>query len=193
MFFENDSGNAALSGGATGSMIGLAGDVFSGVRDKRKLLQSMLLGGLAMGSLAGGSHAIGSAVLGKPDPDEWSPHTDRGMVGGLIGGGAVGGTLGAGLGTGKVQDAFQHRFMPKAARDFGNSERVSKNLISDAVNAIRRSKRPGLYGALAGAGLVGGAAMFTGQDEGMQMDFIKDMIERRKKEKMKKEVGNVSV
>lgn len=148
---------AALSGAASGALLGGGTALLTRGKSLKSALQAAGIGASAMGALAGGGTAIGNKVLGNADPNDKAAFTKRAAVGGALAGAALGG-LGAvalkkGMLGSKVSSAFA-----KGAKTWR------------PLHAIQISGTPAAAAVGAGAGSLYGS--YQGADEGMMVDAI---------------------
>lgn len=148
---------AALSGAASGALLGGGTALLTRGKSLKSALQAAGIGAGAMGALAGGGTAIGNKVLGNPDPNDRAAFTKRAAVGGALAGAALGGLGAVALKKGalgaKASDAFT-----KGAKTWR------------PLHAIQNAGTPTAAAIGAGAGALYGA--HQGADEGMMVDAI---------------------
>lgn len=151
---RDDIKKAALSGAASGGLLGLGGGLLSGGGIK-SALRAAALGALGGGAVSGAGVGAGSALMGEPEEGEISPYTRRGALGGGTVGAGLGGLLGAALGKNYLKMAK----FPSLGKLGG--------------------KKGALLGGLGG----GGAGAFMAGDEGMQLDFIQNELDAMEKKR----------
>lgn len=161
---RDDTKKAALSGAASGGLLGLAGSALGGGGIKQAL-RSALLGALAGGTVSGGGIAIGDTVMGAPEQGEINPYTRRGALGGGIAGAGVGALLGGAL-------AKKYLKIPKAT----------------GITQFFANRQPKMAAAL---GAMGGglAGAYQAGDEGMQLDFIQNEIDAMGRKRKAEEIA----
>lgn len=159
---------AALSGLASGALLGGGGALLSGAKNYGQILKALLLGGTAGAGLSAGAIGLGTGIMGDGSPDDPEAYTKRGILGGGLGGAAVGAGLGALL-------ASKHVKIPaiKALTKAGQEP----GLVARGIEGLVSPKRGAVIGAL-GLGAAGG---FHGAGEGMQLDFVNNLQEEQKK------------
>src|SRR5438045_3134464 len=86
--------SAALSGLASGALLGGAGKIIGGARKLSDIAKGAGIGGAISGGLSAGATGLGSALMGNPSDDDSSGFTHRGAVGGALGGLLLGGGIG---------------------------------------------------------------------------------------------------
>jgi hypothetical protein len=145
----------ALSGAASGAILGSGASFFNGAKSLRQVLRAGGLGAALAGGMSAGSGYVGHKILGADKDDDPNANTKRNALGGAVAGAASGGILGLGLKSDKVRNAILGKLEDGS---------LLKRTIASA------SKHPALA-ALVAAGLVGSAASYQGADEGMQADF----------------------
>lgn len=161
--------SAALSGLASGALAGGAGRLMAGWKDPKAIAKAAAASGLLTGALAGGATGVGGAVLGPPRDDDPTGYAHSGALGGLIGGGAIGATIGHLVGAGKLK-------LP-------HIEGVTNNLVGEKLSALSKVEHGGKLGAILGGAALGLGAGFHGMEEGMQLDAIKNAVNKAKKKR----------
>lgn len=157
--------NAALSGAASGAVLGGAGSILTGANLK-SALRAALLGSVASAGMAGGGMAIGNSILGDPpDEDEINPNTRRTALGGGIAGGSIGALLGGALGK-------KYLRLPGATG-------LTKYIASKSPKTA----------ALLGGGSGALAGSYLAADEGMQLDFLQNELDALERKRRAKELG----
>jgi len=156
----SETTDAALSGALSGSLIGGGSGLMEGY-SKRAILKRALLGALGGGALAGSAIGLGHEMLGQPEDE--GAYTRSGAVGGLAAGAGAGAAGGAALASGLIPSKR------------GLLARIAKMGYGPAMST----------GAVVGAG----AGAFQGSDEGMQLDYIKNEMDRHNREKLLREMG----
>lgn len=159
---RDETQNAALSGAASGGILGLVGSGLAG-GGLKSALRASLLGALTGGAISGAGVGTGTAMLGSPEEDEVNPYTRRGVLGGGVAGAGMGGLLGAAL-----------------AKRFLKFKAPPPALKALADQPVRKA-------AGIGAGAGGAFGAYQAGDEGMQVDFIKneiDELQRKRKAEM---------
>lgn len=147
---------AALSGGASGALLGMVPILRRGTK-LRTVLKSAAGMGAASAAIVGGGAKIGSKIIGDPKADEGAAFTKRAAIGGTIAGAAIGGA-----------GALVLKKVPGARR---------------ALRGVSREWRPAMWmrragpAGAAGIGAVAGGAygLAQGADEGQQVDSIINM------------------
>lgn len=163
---DDSTKKAALSGAASGGVMGLIGAGMGG-SGLKKALRAALLGSGVGATVAGGGTALGSSVLGSPGEGEINPYTRRAALGGGIAGAGIGAALSA---------ALAKKWL---------------KINNPPLSKIFAGKSPGKSALLGGAvgGLFGG---YQGGDEGMQLDFIQNEIDalarKRKADELAKRI-----
>ena len=147
---------AALSGGASGAVLGGLSILKRGTGALAALKNAGKLGGVSAGIVGGGA-LIGSRIVGKPREDESAPFTKRAGLGGAIAGAGVG--LAGALALRKTKGGA--KVLEKAAKEWRPAMWVRESPLAAA----------GAVGAVGGA-LYGGA---QGLDEGQQVDSIRNL------------------
>ncbi len=190
---------AAISGGASGAVLGAAPILRKGWK-VRPLLKSIGTSAAISAAIVGGGAKIGSSLIGDPDPEEASAFTKRAAIGGTLVGGAVG--LAGGL---TAKSRVFRKLLATASRRgkgvTGSTVKASHKAVRGAQNAVRDGakewtpyaalQKSGVAGA-AGIGAGAGAAygLYQGADEGQQVDSIinlrKDVARSRAEERRKK-------
>jgi len=147
---------AALSGGASGAVLGGLSILKRGTGALAALKNAGKLGGVSAGIVGGGA-LLGSRIVGKPREDESAPFTKRAGIGGAIAGAGVG--LAGALALRKTKGGA--KVLEKAAKNWRPAMWVRESPLAVA----------GGVGAVGGA-LYGGA---QGLDEGQQVDSIRNL------------------
>jgi hypothetical protein len=164
-FFEKQDGKkrelnpyvgAALSGGASGAVLGGLSILKRGTGALAALKNAGKLGGVSAGIVGGGA-LLGSRIVGKPREEESAPFTKRAGIGGAIAGAGVG--LAGALALRKTKGGA--KVLEKAAKNWRPAMWVRESPLAVA----------GGVGAVGGA-LYGGA---QGLDEGQQVDSIRNL------------------
>jgi len=148
---------AALSGAASGALLGGGTALLTRGKSLKSALHAAGIGAGAMGALAGGGTAIGNKVLGNPDPNDRAAFTKRAAVGGALAGAALGGLGAVALKKGALG--------AKATSAFTKGAKTWRPL-----HAIKTAGSPTAAAIGAGAGALYGA--HQGADEGMLVDAI---------------------
>lgn len=174
--------DAAISGSASGALLGGFGRMLAGSRKPWELLKSAGIGAGLTGALTAGSTAIGSGLMGAPAPGDSSGYTTRGLVGGLVGGGAIGAGMGALAAHPRLKNLY--KLVPNKLK----SELPLDNALMDAMKKMSQKGQMAPAASLGGA-TVGGLGAFLGSDEGMQIDFIQDQLRKRRREEALRNVG----
>jgi len=164
---ENDKELIKLiaSGGVSGGLIGGVGSLLGGAPTLRAAGKAAAIGSALSGGLAGLSGAIGLKALGSPSEEDGSGYTKRLGAGGAIAGGLSGAALGSLMAIPSVRNVV--------------ASKLGGGLISRGIKNMK-----GVAAPMASVG-AGGAAIgaYQGSDEGMQMDFIRN-LSREQKEKI---------
>lgn len=147
---------AALSGGASGAVLGGLSILKRGTGALAALKNAGKLGGVSAGIVGGGA-LLGSRIVGKPREEESAPFTKRAGIGGAIAGAGVG--LAGALALRKTKGGA--KVLEKAAKNWRPAMWVRESPLAVA----------GGVGAVGGA-LYGGA---QGLDEGQQVDSIRNL------------------
>jgi hypothetical protein len=147
---------AALSGGASGALLGGLSILKRGVSPLSALGTAGKLGAVSAGIVGGGA-LIGSRIVGPPREDEGAPFTKRAGLGGVIAGAGVG--MAGGLALRKTRGGA--RMLVKASKNWRPAMWIRKSPLVAGASV----------GTVAGA-LYGGA---QGLDEGQQVDSIRNL------------------
>jgi hypothetical protein len=154
---------AALSGGASGAVLGGLSILRRGTSPLSALATAGKLGAVSAGIVGGGA-LLGSKIIGKPRDDEGAPFTKRAGLGGSIAGAAVG--LAGALALRKTKSGA--RILVEASKNWRPAMWIRKSPLAAGISV----------GTVAGA-LYGGA---QGLDEGQQVDSIRNLKKDLKKE-----------
>ncbi len=171
---------AATSGAISGATLGAIGRLLAGARKPSELLKAGTAGALASGALSGGSTYLGGKLLGAPEEGDPSGYTTRGMAGGILGGGVLGGGLGYLMGSGKFGKLARTSALAAKAEEL-----IPDNLIFEWLR--KQAKNPSLAKTAAATATLGGigagTAGYLGSSEGMQLDYLKDQIDAKRRER----------
>lgn len=148
---------AALSGGASGALVGGVIPAFRRGMGIVPVLKGAAGLGAASAGIVGGGAWLGSKMIGKPRDDERSAFTKRAGIGGAL--------AGAGLGVGGAlvlkKTRWGKKMLLKGAKEWRPFHWIEKGGLVKA----------------SGIGAVGGAltGLYQGADEGQQVDSIINM------------------
>lgn len=158
------------SGALSGGVIGSVGSLVGGAKGFGPVGKAAAVGAGLSGGLAGLSGGIGLKAFGSPSEEDGSGYTKR-----LGAGGAAAGGL-AGLGTGALMS------IPGVRNILAS--KLGGGLLSKGVKALK-----GGIPAAATLG-VGGAAVgaYQGADEGMQMDFIRNLSKKDQEDLLQRQI-----
>jgi hypothetical protein len=158
------------SGAISGGVVGGATSLLGGAKSLGKIAKGGLIGAGLAGGLSGLSGALGLKALGSPEEEDTSGYTKRLGAGGAIAGGAAGAGLGALLGLSGMGKASM---VGRGAR-YAKAGLMSALGRGAAAKGIAKVSSPVAGALLTG---LGGAAVggYQGADEGMQMDFLRNL------------------
>ena len=149
-------GSGALSGGIVGGV----GSLLSGAKSLGTVGKAAGIGSALAGGLAGLSGTVGLGALGSPDPEDGSGYTKRLGLGGALAGG--------------LADAGAGALMAIPGLRKYAASKLGGGLLSKGVSALKGGA-PAAAALGAGGALVGG---YQAADEGMQMDFLRNLSKK---------------
>jgi hypothetical protein len=177
---------AALTGAVAGAGTGAVSSLLGGAKKLKQLVRPSLIGA-GVGSVAAPAGiGAGEAVMGAPDESEKSPYTMRGLAGGAALGALAGGGIGGVLSAGKRLKLSKLGSFGDKIKDLGKTENIVFSKLRQYADNPSRANI--IKGILLGTGVGGLAGANFASDQGMNIDAIRNEIERRQ---MKKARDNV--
>lgn len=163
------------SGALSGGVIGGVGSLVGGAKGFGPVGKAAAVGAGLSGGLAGLSGSIGLKAFGSPSEEDGSGYTKRLGAGGAAAGGIAGAATGAMMGIPRLRNFL--------------ASKLGGGLLSKGVAALK-----GGVPAAATLG-VGGAAVgaYQGADEGMQMDFIRNLSRKDQEDLLRRQIKGMMV